>query len=99
MRVERADVTDVKQKLFELKKKSLAGPVIRKSALEEHDQKLKAQEDQKESLKRRLREEADARKRAKVFAEDEDDDNDNDQLVDNDMAAMMGFGGFGSKKK
>jgi U4/U6.U5 tri-snRNP component SNU23 len=101
MRVERAGVDDVRQKLLELKQKTAQKPLLnRPSALEEHDKKLKEQHDQKEALKRKFKEDADAKKRQKIFEDEQDQTSDVEtEQIDPEFAAMMGFGGFGSSKK
>lgn len=100
MRVERAGVDDVKQKLLELKQKNGAkASTSRPSALEEHDKKIKDLLDQKEALKRKFKDDAEAKKRQKIFEQEGEDDDVEAEEIDPDLAAMMGFGGFGSSKK
>lgn len=104
MRVERADVDTVKNRLEELKRKvasKAANALIPQvAAIEEYDSRLQADLHEKEALKLKLKKEAEDRKKEKKAVEEmeklgEQEDNADDE----EFQAMMGFGGFGSSKK
>ena len=99
MRVERAGVDDVQKKLMALKQK-IAAPSVkdRPPAILEYERKMKEQEEAKEALKRKRKEDEEERKRQKLLEEQEEED-DFEAEADPEMAAMMGFSGFGAKKK
>jgi len=96
MRVERAAVDDVKDRLAALKRKaSGVGQVVRAPAYDEYKQKLETVEAEKEANKKRKKDAEQELKASKLKA-DEDIENEQDG---SDIAAMMGFGGFGTSKK
>ena len=100
MRVERAGVDDVQKKLMELKQKVSAKPnTERPSAIVEYEKKLKEQEEAKEALKRKRKEDEEERKRQRLLEEQEEEEDDLETETDPDLAAMMGFNGFGGSKK
>jgi U4/U6.U5 tri-snRNP component SNU23 len=88
MRVERAGVDKVKERLQNIKRKieeTASKPVV--SAIDEHESKVAAQIVEEENKKRKRKEEAEARKREQEEAELE--------TIDPEIAAAMGFGKFG----
>ena len=92
MRVERANSEQVKDRISMLKDKinqQKNAPKV--SAVEDYDARLATQAIEAERLKRQKKEEAAAKKKEREAAEMEE--------VDPDIAALMGFGGFGSSKK
>ena len=96
MRVERSDVSSV-QARFALHKRAREDDAARPqlSAAESYAAKLVAQDEaaaEGAAEAKRARQEERATKRAEREAERE-------QFLDNDVAAMMGFGGFGGSKK
>lgn len=94
MRVERSDVLSVKEKLNALKRKLNTPSTVRPSAVEEYNNKLTSQETEKEEFKKRKKEEKLLKKAQEC------EDNDQKEVVsDPEMAALMGFGGFGGKRK
>lgn len=101
MRVERADVDGVKERLQMLKarvqSKNGSSPVQR-PAIEEYNDRLAKQEEEKEALKRKRKEEAEVKKKQRV-EEQHDDEVDGEGEEDDEMARLMGFKGFGSSKK
>lgn len=94
MRVERVGVDAVKNRLETIKRKiqeaSGATPPS-KSALEDHDSLVASQIAEEELRKRRRKEEAASKKKEQEAAELE--------TMDPEIAAMMGFGSFGSSSK
>jgi hypothetical protein len=93
MRVQRADVDDVKQKLLELKRKKTGGnaiviPTAQLSAIDEQDKRI-----EQEELKKKQRKEQSKRKLDELI-KDETADQEDDELKN-----MLGFGGFKTKKK
>lgn len=91
MRVERADVEAVKERLAMLKRKMLnAGqePAQRPSALEEVDKKIAEETELRELRKKRKIEEQQAKKSEITPMEGDDE-----------LQAVLGFNGFKSKKK
>jgi U4/U6.U5 tri-snRNP component SNU23 len=92
MRVERANTDQVKDRIDMLKQKIHAqknGPVV--SAVEGYDSRLAAQALEGEQMKRQKKEQTAAKKKEMDAADMED--------IDPEIAAMLGFGGFGSSKK
>jgi U4/U6.U5 tri-snRNP component SNU23 len=92
MRVERATTDKVKDRIEMLKRKindQKSAPVT--SALDDYNSRLATQVAEQERLKRQKKEELTARKKEKEAAEAEE--------IDPEIAAMMGFGGFGGYKK
>lgn len=97
MRVERAGVDDVKERLASLKRKaSGTGNVVRAPAYDEYKQKLEKMDADKDANKKRKKEQEEELKKQKKFSifEEELETEEKDE-----MAMMMGFGGFGSSKK
>jgi U4/U6.U5 tri-snRNP component SNU23 len=92
MRVERVDVDTVKSRLENIKKsiKENSTKII-KSAEEDYSDRIALQLVEEENNKKRKREEKEARKK-----EQEEKDAEG---IDPEIAALMGFGGFGSSKK
>eukprot|EP00596_Hydrurales_sp_CCMP1899_P011317 CAMPEP_0119038556 /NCGR_PEP_ID=MMETSP1177-20130426/7539_1 /TAXON_ID=2985 /ORGANISM="Ochromonas sp, Strain CCMP1899" /LENGTH=88 /DNA_ID=CAMNT_0007001289 /DNA_START=105 /DNA_END=371 /DNA_ORIENTATION=- len=88
MRVERADVSKVKDRLSNIKRK-IDDSLNKKptSAVEDYESKVAAQMADEELRKRRKKEDEQAKKREREAAELE--------TIDPDIAAMMGFGKFG----
>lgn len=97
MRVERADVSDVKQRLADLKRKVSATPAPKISALEEYKQRQAAQDAEKEDFKRRRKDEAQAKRMAKATQEEEEEEG--EDTMDPEIAAMLGFNGFATSKR
>eukprot|EP00603_Paraphysomonas_imperforata_P005079 CAMPEP_0114427884 /NCGR_PEP_ID=MMETSP0103-20121206/8615_1 /TAXON_ID=37642 ORGANISM="Paraphysomonas imperforata, Strain PA2" /NCGR_SAMPLE_ID=MMETSP0103 /ASSEMBLY_ACC=CAM_ASM_000201 /LENGTH=217 /DNA_ID=CAMNT_0001597033 /DNA_START=41 /DNA_END=694 /DNA_ORIENTATION=+ len=92
MRVERAGVDKVKDKLESLKRKiSEAKDKPKVSAIEDYDTRMAVQRTEEEALKKKRKEEKRARKQEREINEMEG--------VDPEIAEMMGFSGFGSSKK
>jgi len=97
MRVERVGVDKVRERLEQQKRQaeeSLAR--TKKSAIDEYEGKLKQNEEELAAWKQKRKEQREAEKKSK--AEEEEDD-DEVEGMDPDMAAMMGFSGFGGGKK
>jgi U4/U6.U5 tri-snRNP component SNU23 len=91
MRVEKAGVDQVKNRIEMLKRKVNEATVPAASAVDDYNARLALQAAEAERLKRQKKEQAAARKREEEEAELEQ--------MDPEIAAMMGFGGFGSKNK
>jgi U4/U6.U5 tri-snRNP component SNU23 len=101
MRVERAGVDDVKERLEALKRKvsNISQPAPPKlSAFEEYEARMKKEEEEKELFKRRRKEEVAAKKNA-IENEPDEEDADVDEDAQEEMMATLGFAGFGSSKK
>lgn len=94
MRVERAGVDRVKEKLDSLKRKitEQQQQENRPSAIEEYESRIAMKKAEEENRKKKKREEELARKREEEEAELE-------AGIDPDIAQLMGFGGFGGSKK
>ncbi|GAB5036296.1 c2h2 and c2hc zinc fingers superfamily protein [Nannochloropsis oceanica] len=94
MRVERVGVDRVKERLGALKRREEerrnAGP--RESAIKIYERKLEEEGAVKEQWK-----EARKEARRKITQRAAEDDGEGGQEEDDEMAAMMGFGGFGGK--
>lgn len=88
MRVERASLQQVQDRFETLKKRKVPGTFSERDL----DERIMKQQQEEEERKRQRRERKKEKKKEKA-AEDEVED------VDPDVAAMMGFGGFGSSKK
>ncbi|KAL6146512.1 hypothetical protein ACLB2K_057190 [Fragaria x ananassa] len=86
MRVERASLEQVQSRFEKLKKRKTDLPFTEQD-LDERILKLQQEEEER---KRQRREKKKEKKKEKVDEEIE---------IDPDVAAMMGFGGFGSSKK
>ena len=104
MRVERADVSAVKNRMEELKKRvaskaaSALLPIV--PAIEEYDSRLQADLQEKEALRAKLKKDAEDRKKEKKAVEELEQAESADATAEDDeFQAMMGFGGFGSSKK
>jgi len=106
MRVERVGVDAVRNRMETIKRKmeeAKTRPL--KSALEEHTSKVALQVAEEEANKRRRKEEATAAKKrskeeAAAAAGGSGEGGEEDEAEeDSEMAAMMGFGGFGTTKK
>ncbi|KAJ4751667.1 Zinc finger matrin-type 2 [Rhynchospora pubera] len=89
MRVERASLEQVQQRFELLKKRKPAGSFSEKD-LDERIQKQQEEEEERKRLKRERKKEK--KEKEKAALQDQED-------VDPDIAAMMGFGGFGTSKK
>lgn len=104
MRVERADVDAVKNRMEELKRrvasKAANALLPQVAAIDEYDSRLHADLQEKEALKAKLKKEAEERKKEKKAVEEmEKLGAEDDNCEDEEFQAMMGFGGFGSSKK
>lgn len=91
MRVERAHTDQVKQRMDMLKariQEKKSAPVV--SAVDDYDSRLAIQALEAEKAKRQRKEDASAKRIEKEAAELES--------MDPEIAALMGFGGFGSSK-
>jgi len=104
MRVERADVGAVKNRMEELKKRVATKaanallPVV--PAIDEYDSRLQADLQEKEAIKLKLKKEAEVRKKEKKAVEELEKAEEAEGVEEDDeFQAMMGFGGFGSSKK
>lgn len=102
MRVERANVDDVKERMQRLKsrvasKSGTSEEIPQRAAIEEYNERLAAQEEEKESLKRKRKEEAEIKKKQRL--EEQEADQESEPEGDDEMAQMMGFKGFGSTKR
>lgn len=87
MRVERADVSKVKEKMDALKRKLNEPESEKRSAVEIYEEKLENQLAEKERLKKLKKEREAALKKEREAAELE-------QGIDPEVAALMGFSGF-----
>lgn len=103
MRVERADVDAVKNKLEALKKsvaaKAANALLPKTSAIDEYDSRMRADMQEKEALKQKLKKEAEQRKKEKEEEKKAVEELGNEEEPDDEFQAMMGFKGFGSSKK
>ena len=88
MRVERASVDQVREKINSLKRKSSdnSDATQQKSAIDQYDEKCENQALEEEKRKKLKKERDIALKKEKEALEMQD--------VDPEMAALMGFGGF-----
>lgn len=92
MRVERADLSMVQQRLQLIKSKIVEEKTGKDTtAIEDYETRIALQLAEEERRKRQKKEEAAARKREAELAELEH--------IDPDIAEIMGFGGFQSKNK
>jgi U4/U6.U5 tri-snRNP component SNU23 len=92
MRVERAGVDKVKDRLDSLKRKiQEAKETPKVSAIEDYETRMAIQRTEEEKVRKKRKEEKKARKQEREINEMEG--------VDPEIAEMMGFGGFGSSKK
>lgn len=87
MRVERASLEQVRERFESLKKRKTPGSFTE----QDFDERILKQQQEEEERKRQRRERKKEKKKEKAL-EDEPE-------VDEDVAAMMGFGGFRSSKK
>ncbi|XP_024027496.1 zinc finger matrin-type protein 2 [Morus notabilis] len=87
MRVERASLKQVQERFEVLKKRKDPGSFSEQDL----DERILKQQQEEEERKRQRRERKKEKKREKAAEEEPE--------VDPDIAAMMGFGGFGSSKK
>ncbi|KAH9305837.1 hypothetical protein KI387_010241, partial [Taxus chinensis] len=88
MRVERASLEQVQQRFEVLKKRK----VVSSFTEQDLDNRILKQQQEEEERKRQRKERKKEKRKEKAVEEDIDD-------CDQDVAAMMGFGGFGSSKK
>ena len=94
MRVERASVDTVKERLEEIKRKiakKADDTANRKPSIDEYESRLSMEIIEKEATKRKRKEDAINRKKEEEAREMES--------IDPSIAEMMGFGGFGGSKK
>ncbi|XVE89575.1 hypothetical protein DITRI_Ditri20bG0007000 [Diplodiscus trichospermus] len=87
MRVERASLKQVQERFEQLKKRKAPGSFSEQDL----DERIIKQQEEEEERKRQRRERKKEKKKEKAAEEEPE--------VDPDVAAMMGFGGFGSSKK
>lgn len=87
MRVERASLQQVQERFENLKKRKVPGSFTE----QDFDERILKQQQEEEERKRQRRERKKEKKKEKAVEEEPE--------VDEDMAAMMGFGGFRSTKK
>lgn len=94
MRVERAGVDRVKERLDSLKRKisDNKNGAGKPSAIEEYESRAALLKIEEENRKKKKREEIAARKREEELAE-------LDAGIDPDIATLMGFGSFGGNSK
>jgi U4/U6.U5 tri-snRNP component SNU23 len=94
MRVERAGVDRVKDKIDSLKRKisDQQHQGDRPSAIEEYESRVAMKKAEEDNRKRKKREDEAARKREAESAE-------MDAGIDPEIAQLMGFGGFGGSRK
>ncbi|XP_038703393.1 zinc finger matrin-type protein 2-like [Tripterygium wilfordii] len=88
MRVERASLEQVQQRFEVLKKRKPPGSFTEQDL----DERILRQQQEDEEQKRQRREKKKEKKKEKAAVEEETE-------LDPEVAAMMGFGGFGSSKK
>jgi len=95
MRVEKSDVDSVKQRLEAIKRKAEDQKThIRPSAVEDYESKISRQLAEDEERKKARKEQAIERKRRESAALAEEEA----ETIDPEIAALMGFGGFGGGK-
>lgn len=87
MRSERATLDQVRQRFEVLKKRKTTGSFSEQDL----DEKILKQQQEEEEIKRQRRERKKEKKKEKAAVEEPE--------IDTEVAAMMGFGGFGSSKK
>ncbi|XP_058189944.1 uncharacterized protein LOC131307458 [Rhododendron vialii] len=87
MRVERSSLEQVQERFERLKKRKDTEPFTEKDL----DERILKQQQEEEERKRQRRERKKEKKKEKAAEEEPE--------LDPDVAAMMGFGGFGSSKK
>ncbi len=100
MRVERADIDSVKQRLEALKRKVGASSKVveapRVSVMEEYQKRLEKEEEEKQDFKRRRKEE---KKKQNEQKSNESVEGDVEKKGEDELQQMLGFNGFGSSKK
>ncbi|KAK4339722.1 hypothetical protein RND71_041184 [Anisodus tanguticus] len=87
MRVERSSLEQVQQRFESLKKRKDPGSFT----VQDFDERMLKQQQEEEERKRLRREKKKEKKKEKASEEEPE--------IDPDVAAMMGFGGFGTSKK
>ncbi|KAK8545962.1 hypothetical protein V6N13_067206 [Hibiscus sabdariffa] len=87
MRVERASLQQVQERFEQLKKRKAPGSFSEQDL----DERIMKQQEEEEERRRQRRERKKEKKKEKAAEEEPE--------IDPDVAAMMGFGGFGSSKK
>ncbi|XP_021742663.1 zinc finger matrin-type protein 2-like [Chenopodium quinoa] len=87
MRSERATLDQVRQRFEVLKKRKTPGSFSEQDL----DERILKQQQEEEEIKRQRRERKKEKKKEKAVVEEPE--------IDTEVAAMMGFGGFGSSKK
>ncbi|XVF57575.1 hypothetical protein PTKIN_Ptkin06aG0216600 [Pterospermum kingtungense] len=87
MRVERASLQQVQERFEQLKKRKAPGSFSEQDL----DERIIKQQEEEEERRRQRRERKKEKKKEKAAEEEPE--------IDPDVAAMMGFGGFGSSKK
>lgn len=90
MRVERSSLEQVQQR-FETNKRKKAGQAAGEDDLDARIARMAEEEEARKKEKRERKKQKKAEEQGKLGLEDED--------IDPEMAAMMGFGGFGSTKQ
>jgi len=94
MKVERSTLDQVKKR-FEIKKKEME----KKKKDYDLEERMKEIKEEEEKIKSYRREKRKNKKRKAEDGGDDDEEEGGPSGVDNDMAAMMGFGGFGGSAK
>merc|ERR1712168_685853 len=94
MKVERSTLDQVKKR-FEIKKKEME----KKKKDYDLEERMKEIKEEEEKIKSYRREKRKNEKRKAEDGGDDDEEEGGPSGVDNDMAAMMGFGGFGGSAK
>ena len=104
MRVERAAVSSVKEKLQNLKRKKLGDKEVDKMiepVVEVHDSRKQINKEKKKEQRglggQEGQEDGNTWKKRKQAEKEEDEEE--QEVVDPEMATIMGFGGFGGSKK
>jgi U4/U6.U5 tri-snRNP component SNU23 len=100
MRVERVDVSKVRSRLQQVKKDEEARKAVgpKKPALKEYEDRLQEQEEEAEKRRKELKERREAARREQLEAQKEEEGQEEEGL-DPELAAAMGFAGFGGSKK
>ena len=91
MRVEKSTVSQVKDRINALKRKMEDAKKPKPSALEDYESRI-AKQLADEELRKKQKKEAQQRKKQEELQASE-------EIIDPDIAAAMGFGGFGGSKK
>ena len=92
MRVEKSSVTQVTDRLSALKRKMEEAKKPKPSAMEDYESRIAKQLADEELLKRQRKEAQQRKKQEKLEANEE-------ETIDPEIAAAMGFKGFGGSKK